>query len=253
MLPIERRNKLMQVLREKGAAKTEELASLLQVSEMTVRRDLAYCEKIGLLQRCHGGAKINRQTILEVAYEQKMTSGIDIKRKIAKAAAALVRPGMTVYLDAGTTTFCIAEELAQLDPLTVITNDLKIALRLLDAPAELIVLGGSVQKRTGSMLGSETIRQLRELRASIAFIGAASIDGQLYTLTPTGEKVALKRSIHSIAQTCYLVSDASKFQKSSLHVIDHLSDFDGIITNAVFSEQEKKMLGKKNRLLSVSG
>lgn len=252
MLPVDRRNKLMELLREQGTAKTEDLAAFLCVSEMTVRRDLEYCQRMGLLKRCHGGAVISRQTISEIAYDQKMATGIDTKRKLAKTAASLVKPGMTVYLDAGTTTFYIAEEIEQIEPLTIITNDLKIALRLLNTRAEIIVLGGTVQKRTGSMLGIETVAQLKHLRASIAFIGAASIDEHLYTLTPTNEKVTLKRSIHEIAQACYLVTDASKFQSTSLHVINHLSVFDGIITDAELTEHEKRMLGKKTSLIIVN-
>lgn len=252
MLPVERRNRLVEALKEQGTAKTEDLAALLGVSEMTVRRDLEYCQRMGLLMRCHGGAIIGRPTISEIAYDQKMTTGIQTKRKLARIAASLVKPGMTVYLDAGTTTYCIAEELAQFDPLTIITNDLKIALRLLDARAEVVVLGGTVQKRTGSMLGGDTLAQMSQLRASIAFIGAASIDGGLHALTPTGEKVALKRGIHRIAQACYLVTDASKFQSGALHVINHLSDFDGIITDAELTEREKRMLGKRTRLMTVS-
>lgn len=252
MIPLERRKKLMEALREKGTVKTEEMAALLGVSEMTVRRDLAYCQRAGLLERCYGGAAASRGTIDEIAYEQKMATGMDVKKMLAKLAASLVRPGMTVYLDAGTTTFCLAQELRAIAPLTVITNDLKIALSLSEAQAEVVVLGGTVQKRTGSMLGLETVAQLRQLRASIAFVGAASIDENLYTLTPTNNKVSLKRSIHEIAQACYLITDASKFQNSSLHVINHLSVFDGIITDAEFTESEKRLLGKKTRLLTVN-
>lgn len=250
MMPLERRNKLMEVLREKVTVKTEELAALLNVSEMTIRRDLAYCQRAGLLERCFGGATASKRTISEIAYDQKMSTGIDVKRMLAKLAAPLVQPGMTVYLDAGTTTFCIAQELKNISPLTFITNDLKIALSLLETQAEVVVLGGTVQKHTGSMLGRETVEQLKNLRASIAFVGAASIDSGLYSLTPTSDKVALKREIHAIAQSCYLVADASKFHSSALHAINHLSSFDGIITDAQLTERDKKSLGKKTRLIT---
>ncbi|MGM9521361.1 MAG: DeoR/GlpR family DNA-binding transcription regulator [Oscillospiraceae bacterium] len=250
MLPVERRSKLLALLQERKTATTEELARLLDVSEMTVRRDLEQCQREGKLQRCHGGATINMRNVVEAAYEQKLGASIEVKRRLAKRAAQFVSPGMTVYLDAGTTTYCLAEELVDIEELTVITNDLKIAQRLLPTPVEVVVLGGRLQKRTGSMLGGETVRQMKGLRATVAFTGAASIDEHFMTYTPTQEKVFLKQEIHRIARTRYLITDASKFHSFALYCVDSLSDYDGVITDAVFSESEKRLLGKKTRLIN---
>lgn len=250
MLPVERRDRLIALLQERKTATTEELAAALEVSVMTVRRDLEFCQKEGRIQRCHGGAVISRKTVLETSFDQKMTAGRERKKALAKLAAELVKPGMTVYLDAGTSTYAIAEELESIEKLTVITNDLKIAIRMLSTTAETVVLGGKVQKRTGSMIGGTTLEQMSNLRASIAFVGAASIDENLATLTPTQEKVALKRSIHKIAQQTYLVVDASKFNSSALYFVDHLMDYDGVITDALLTESERRLLGKKTRLIT---
>lgn len=237
-------------MREKKSATTEELAQLLQVSEMTVRRDLEQCQREGLLQRCHGGATITMRNVVEDAYDKKLEQGMEVKRRIAEKAAELVAPGMTVYLDAGTTTYCLAELLADRENLTVITNDLKIALRLQPTPVEVVVLGGRVQKRTGSMLGGETIRQMNGMRATVAFSGAASVDERFLTYTPTYEKVLLKQEIHRVAQTCYLLVDSSKFHSFALYRVDSLSDYDGVITDAVLSEGERRMLGKQTQWIN---
>lgn len=250
MLPVERRERLLTLLQERKSASTEELAAVLEVSVMTVRRDLELFQKEGRIQRCHGGAVISQRSVQEAPYDQKMTVGRERKAVLAKLAAQLVEPGMTVYLDAGTTTYLLAEELSQIERLTIITNDLKIALRLLSSPADGVVLGGKVQKRTGSMIGGSTIEQMSSLRASIAFVGAASIDEHFATLTPTQEKVALKRSIRSIARKSYLIVDASKFHSSALYFVDHLSDYDGVITDAIFTDSEQRLLGKKTRLIT---
>ncbi len=250
MLPVERRERLISLLQERKTATTEELATALGVSVMTVRRDLELCQKDGRIQRCHGGAVISQKTVLEASYDQKMTAGRERKKVLAQLAARLVEPGMTVYLDAGTTTYSIAEELASIEKLTIITNDLKIALRMLSTSAETVVLGGKVQQRTGSMIGGTTLEQMSGLRASIAFVGAASIDENMATLTPTQEKVALKRSIRRIAQQSYLVADASKFHSSALYFVDNLMDYDGVITDAILSEEERRLLGKKTRLIT---
>lgn len=240
----------MALMEAKETATTEELTHFLKVSEMTVRRDLDYFQRGGKLQRCHGGAALVQRTVGEAAYEQKMAKDMEAKRRLADIAASLVKPGMTVYLDAGTTTYCLAEAIAQMEGLTVITNDLKIALRLLASPAEIVVLGGQVQKGTGSMLGDVALEQLGQLRPAIAFLGSASIDVRLYNLTPTQEKAFLKQAVRSVAQSCYLIADASKFHSSALYAIDSLSVYDGVITDAVLSESEKRLLGKRTRLMT---
>ena len=78
----------------------------------------------------------------------------------------------------------------------------------------------------------------------------ASIDESLTAMTPTQEKVLLKRSIRSIAQKSYLITDASKFHSAALYCVDHLMDYDGVITDAVFTESERRLLGKRTRLIT---
>lgn len=249
MLPLEREQRILEILDAQKTVSTEELSHLLGVSEMTVRRDLERCHREGKLQRCHGGASVVPKTVMETDYGLKIAKRMDVKRELAKAAAALVKPGMTVYLDAGTSTYCLAQEICLIPDLTVITNDLKIALLLQGSEAEVIVLGGKLQKRTGSMLGGSALQQLQSLRATIAFIGAASIDDQLETLTPTEEKVSLKQTIRSISQYCYLIADASKFSSFALYAIAPLSSFDGVITDAAFTEAQKQIIGKKTLII----
>ncbi len=251
MLPVERQNRLIALLRERETATTEELARLLKVSVMTVRRDLEQCQREGRLQRCHGGATIQARNVLEAAYDMKLGQSMEVKRRMAQKAVGFVLPGMTVYLDAGTSTYCLAELLPNLPDLTVITNDLKIATRLLPTPVKVVLLGGQLQKSTGSMLGAETIRQMQGLHAAIAFLGAASIDDQMITCTPTEEKVQLKRQIHRIAHASYLLADASKFHSYALYQVDAVSQYTGLITDAPLTEGERRLLGKSCKLYTV--
>ncbi len=250
MLPVDRREKLLTLLQERRTASTEELALALGVSAMTVRRDLILFQKEGKIQRCHGGAVLTQKNVQEAPYDLKMTASKEQKQILAKLAAKMVAPGSTVYLDAGTTTYLLAEEVTKIKDLTVITNDLKISLLLLSSQVDVILLGGKVQKKTGSMIGSSTLEQMSSLRASIAFVGTASIDDSFANLTPTQDKVALKRSIRDIAQKTYLIADASKFHSSALYFVDRLSDYDGVITDAIFTENEMRMLGKKTQLIT---
>ena len=131
MLAAERMAKIVDIIRSTGAVKVDQLAKTLGVSEMTIRRDLEKCDQNGSLQRCHGGAVLKAYIRPEMDYEEKRLTHQAAKRRIAAACLPLVDEGATVYLDAGTTTFEIAQQIRTIPGLTILTNDLLIAVSLL--------------------------------------------------------------------------------------------------------------------------
>ena len=245
MLAAQRRANIISLVQEKHSVTVEDLAKAFQVSEMTIRRDLAECERYSNIRRCHGGAVLKGELKSEAEYDKKLASNLEPKRRLASYCATLVSPGMSVYLDAGTTTYCIAEALCDVPDLTIVTNDLKIGLLLQKSEANVIMLGGQMQKSTGSMIGNMTLAALKELRVSVAFVGAACISDGYEAFTPTQEKAYLKRAIHTIAETCYLVTDMSKFHCQALYKIDQLSDYAAVITDAAFTETERKKFAQR--------
>lgn len=156
-----------------------------------------------------------------------------------------MQPGDSVYLDAGTTTFEIAKLLGKIPGITVITNDLETALLLSGSEAEVLVVGGIVQKSTGSLLGQTATQAVQGLRASVAFIGAACINNDLDVMTPTMEKAFLKRAAAQCATESYLVVDASKFHRQALYKINHLSDYTGVVTTRDFGAQEQRRMAEE--------
>ena len=247
MLPAERMTKIISLLNGSGSVRVDTLAKKFGVSEMTIRRDLEKCKKLGRIHRCYGGAIFRSEVINELNYDDKLLAHQSEKEKIAEYCAALVKEGSSVYLDAGTTNLAIAEAISGIPNLTVITNDLKIALLLSHCPVELIVIGGTVQTSTFSMLGPLTVSQLERMHVSVAFVGVSSINEEFEVSTPTFEKVFLKRAINNSASEVYLVTDFSKFHKQALHKINSLSDFTAVITTeAEFSEEDKKLMAKKH-------
>ena len=134
MLAEERISKIIEIIKNKGAVRVDELARQLDVSLMTVRRDLEKLKNEGILERCHGGAILKK----EVSYSEKSTLQIDTKIKIAQRCAKMVRRGNTVFLDAGTTTFEIAKLICDIPSITIVTNDIEIARFLIGTNAKLI-------------------------------------------------------------------------------------------------------------------
>lgn len=245
MLATERRRKIIEIIKEQGSVRVEALAKALNVSEMTIRRDLDKCERDGTLMRCFGGAVIQAEELKEVHYKEKSISHHENKKQIATYCATLITSGSTVYLDAGTTTYEIARLIKEVPNLKVVTNDLKIAVLLLESDVELILLGGEVQKSTGSMIGRIAEQEMENMKVEIAFVGVASIDESFDISTPTVEKAFLKRIVVKNALKSYVVADESKFNKKALIRINNLKDYTGVITNKRWCEPEQKKLEEK--------
>ncbi|WMJ88796.1 DeoR/GlpR family DNA-binding transcription regulator [Anaerocolumna sp. MB42-C2] len=248
MLAAERHSKIIQMISETGAVQVEELAKVLDVSLMTIRRDLEKLNQDGIIERCHGGAIIKR----EVSYMEKRTQQIEDKIKIAEKCAGFVKKGDATFLDAGTTTYEIAKRIQNIPGITVITNDLEIARLLLESDVRLMLCGGMVQKSTGSMLGPFANQMMEDIRTEIAFLGAMSIDDQFNVLTPTLNKAVLKRTICKNSRRPYLAADETKFGKQALMRINHLSDYAGVVTNkSLNAEEEAKMKQMKINMILV--
>jgi len=236
---------ILKMVNASGAISISELADILNVSAMTVRRDLAKLDDMGLLERTHGGAVPLHVIHGEEAYDAKVTLNHEAKKRIATTAAKLIKEGSTVYLDAGTTTYEIAQLIKGMNSMTVVTNDLRIACYLLDSDVKLIISGGDVDALTGSTQGFLSEEVLKQLRVDVSFLGASSIDDDFNLLTPSKEKASFKRATLNLAKEAYLVVDESKFHSQALYKIMNASYFTAVITNKQFSEKEKKIIGSK--------
>src|SRR5438067_13919235 len=146
-LTDDRRNRVLELIRQRGFASLPDLAETLAVSESTVRRDLDYLEEIGVAQRTHGGVFYTGPSPKLAHFDQRQSMNWDKKRQIAAAAARLIDDNDTILLDGGSTTY----ELAQLlvgRPLQVVTNSLPVANLFTSSDAALVILGGYVHSRT---------------------------------------------------------------------------------------------------------
>lgn len=245
MLAEERYTRVIAILRERGFAKVEELAKHLDVSDMTIRRDLEKCQEAGLLQRCHGGAILVGVNQKEVSFEDKSSKNSEVKKQIAQSCTGFVVEGMSVFLDAGTTTFEIAQKLRAIPRLTVVTNDIRISYALLGSGLKLLLLGGCVQKSTGSVIGQLAEQMIQQLSFDVAFLGANAINEQFEVMTPTIDKVFYKRSVLKNSASSYLAVDHSKFYRRALHRINCLSEYSGVVTDRCFNAEEQELIGRK--------
>ena len=142
MLAIERHNRILEMLKENGSAAVSVLSEVLGVTEETVRRDLEKMEKNGELIRTHGGAVSVDQTTAELSYNRRFKAYTAEKVRIAKEASRHINPFDTVFIDASTTAYYLANEIKNIKNLTVITNSLKVISLLSDSGVRVVSVGG---------------------------------------------------------------------------------------------------------------
>lgn len=244
MLQAERRKYIIQHVKKNGKVVVEEIAQELNISPMTIRRDLKYLEDKQLIKRTHGGAVPHDTLVKEIPYQQKTQKNIEEKKRIADYASTFIEEGFTIILDAGTTNMEIAKKITEMNNIKVITTDLIIGAFLSEFPAITVYCtGGVVQSVTRACAGGEAKAFLEKICADVAFIGASSIDVKKGVTSPTFEKAQLKRQMIQSAEQAILVTDHEKFGKKSMAKICALNELDLIITDeSVDKEMIEKIL-----------
>lgn len=232
MKQLNRKNHILEKLNIQKKVEVETLANELNVSEMTVRRDLEKLENNGELVRTFGGA-VPVQTISnEIAYQDKKVKNVIQKRMIAEKAVKRIQDGHIIFLDSGTTTIEIAKMVINLDiTLTVITNDISIANVLMDSTIDVIMLGGHLQNSTGSVLGTLTFDLINKFNADLFFLGAHAVDEEYGITAPSIEKAQVKIAMMKSSREIILVTDKSKFANKALFKVCELDELDEIITD----------------------
>lgn len=231
MLPIERKQRILSRIMQDGKIEIESLAEELNVSGMTIRRDLAVLEQEGRVVRTHGGAVAPDSLISEVPYQNKVTKNTAEKKSIAERAVEMIPGDSTVFLDSGTTTLEIAKKIKLRKDLVIITNDIKISLELLDSPSKVICTGGDLQRGIGSFLGPHVLHLLQNIRVDTLFLGAHAVNEESGITAPTLEKALVKKMMVQSARHTWVVADSSKFNKQSFAKVCALDAVTGIITD----------------------
>lgn len=249
MNPKQRRSQIKQFLDTNGKADIDQLAESLDVSHMTIRRDLTQLEAENQVIRTHGGAILQKSLIKETPYARKEVEELQAKKAIAQEAVALIEKNATILIDSGTTTLELVRLLKDRDDLTVITNDIKIASELISAKPKCIVTGGEVQPEVGTLYGAHAQELLRTIHVDLFILGAHAVDKNAGVTAPTLEKARIKQLMMEAAEKTWLISDSRKFnEKAFAHVCD-LGLLEGIITDARLSENEAETYHEKIQLV----
>jgi DeoR family transcriptional regulator, aga operon transcriptional repressor len=234
MLAEERRQRVREIIEEKGKITVEDIVGRFHVSAVTARSDLDVLAKRREVMRSHGGAVRQLNTVVDYPLRFKESIHHAEKVRIGQAAGQLLQPNQSIILDSGTTTIQIARQIksACIHPLTVITNALNIAYELAETDGlTLIVIGGLLRPASSSMVGPQAERMLQDLHADHLFLGVDGLDPEVGYCTPDILEAQLNALMIRISNEVTVVADASKFGRRSLSLIGPIECARRIITD----------------------
>lgn len=228
---VERRSDILELLQNTSSQRVEFLAKYFGVSSVTIRSDLNALEQQGYITRSHGFAVLNSRLIVELSISDKRNSYPELKQRIGKIAASLLKEGDRIILDSGTTTKAIVSHLGQLS-LTVLTNGLDVAMELVSCPnVEVRMTGGVLRKNAMSFSGVMADNNLRQYRFDKVFLGVDGFDLQKGITTFNEQEAHLNRLMCQSADQIIVVADSSKFGQYSDFVICPAESIDVLITD----------------------
>lgn len=235
MLTSQRRALISTRLASDGQIIAGELAEELNLSEDTIRRDLRDMAADGLLKRVHGGALPITPPLPDL--EARQTISADVKKRLGRKAAELVRTGQLVFIDGGTTNAEIVRALPREMTLTIATHSPVIATLLEKHRAEVILIGGSLYKHSMVATGAAALAAIGTLRPDIFFLGATAIHPVHGLSTGNYEEAAVKRAILSQSAETIALMTEEKFDAVSPHWIMGVEETAGLIVPAGMAQE----------------
>lgn len=233
VLPALRQNRLIRVLQERGQATVNELVALFDVSRDTIRRDLDSLERRGLLVRTHGGAVYNDRLVrLDTTLGSRMDEHVDAKRRIAIAAARLIRDGETLILNGGSSVYHFAAALGDHHNLTIVTNNLRVPPAIPDPSVQAIhLLGGTYWPNFQVTVGPIGFGPLAGIHVDTAVLGCTGVSATGVSMTKLDEATHTA-SMMGIAKRTIVLADLSKFNVNVFANVCTLDRVHHLVTDA---------------------
>ena len=238
-----RRKKIVELLETQGAVTNDELMSIFQISIETVRRDLGYLEKYGLLERVYGGAVKKKFMRVEPDYVNRENENAQEKRQIAKCAVDFIEADESIFFDIGTTVLAIAQNVGD-KKFKAFTNALRTAIVLSEKEVEVTLTGGSVRKGENCVSGSIAEDTMSRFNLDTAFIGAGGIDENGITDFIAQEAFFRKKVVDN-ARKVIVVADYSKFGVRASCNVCLIEDIDVLITDGKAPRDFLRKIQKK--------
>lgn len=251
--PMKRHQTILEKLAKEKHLEVLDLCDILNVSAVTIRKDLRLLEKKGLLFRTHGGASLENPYINERAIVEKEKISVDEKNGIAQCAARLIDENDSIMIASGTTVQALSKFIKPKNKLTVITSSLYVVMQLInDKNIEILQLGGYVRHSSGSVIGSYAEYILGNISCSKLFIGVDGIHLDYGLSTTNLEEAQLNRKMLASAQKIIVLADSSKIGKKSFAKICDFDQIHELITDNGISAIIKKKIEKNGIKVTIA-
>ncbi|WP_225804859.1 DeoR/GlpR family DNA-binding transcription regulator [Streptomyces sp. NK15101] len=244
LLAEQRRALILDEVRRRGGVRVNELTRRLNVSDMTIRRDLDALARQGMVAKVHGGAvPVVEASTHEPGFEAKSVLEPSAKDEIARTAAALVSPGTAIALSGGTTTYALARHLLDVPDLTVVTNSVRVADVFHEAQqtggggearrgAATVVLTGGVRTPSDALVGPVADRAVRSLHFDLLFLGVHGVSVEAGLSTPNLAEAETNRCLMRSARRVVVVADHTKWGTVGLSSFAALDEVDTWVTDS---------------------
>ncbi|WP_047417390.1 DeoR/GlpR family DNA-binding transcription regulator [Cellulophaga sp. Hel_I_12] len=243
---MKRHQIILEKLAKKKHLEVSELGDLLNVSTVTIRKDLRLLEEKGLLFRTHGGASLDNPYINEKAIGEKEKISVEEKNGIAQRAAQMIDENDSIMIASGTTVQAFSKFIKPKNKLTVITSSLYVVLHLIqNKNIEILQLGGYIRHSSGSVIGSYAEHILGNISCSKLFLGVDGFDLDYGLSTTNLEEAQLNKKMLHAVQKIIVLADSSKFGKKSFAKICDMDQVHELITDKGISPEIKRKIEEK--------
>lgn len=237
---IERQDEILKLVNTEKKVLVTKLANLFAVSNVTIREDLNYLTRKGLMQRCHGGA-IFLSNLAKVLNAYKDITRDSDNNKFALAAVNLINNGDSIILDSSITSEDIAHNLLKHQKLTVLTNSLKVAIKLaVIDDIEIMITGGKLRKKSKSLFGRLAENTLQKYHFDKVILHVDYFDLSVGISTDFAEKALLEELMCKISSEIIIICKSLNIGKSSCYVTPNIKKVSTIITDGNIKENKKK-------------
>ena len=243
-----RTNYILNRLSIDGFANIKDLSKKLEVSEMTIRRDLRELSKENIVTLIPGGAVLKRNSPVDKDEEKYLIQTaeslmLEEKIKISRKAASLVEPNDIIVIDTGSTTENLPKFIPENLPLTVICYTLNILFNVYENKNwKLVFPGGYFHNNTLMFESPEGIEVIKRIRANKAFISAAGVSEKLGVTCATSYEKETKQAVIESSDLKILMVDSTKFGKIKISHFADLTDFDVVITDSGISKEREEII-----------
>lgn len=255
MLVTERRERILAFVRARGTAALPDLARSLDVSEMTVRRDVNQLADEGLVEKVRGGVRVFADATVRQAPVLTLSAE---RQAIAAAAAGLVQPGMSIGITGGATALAAAQAVTGIPDLTIVTNSVPVADMFTppersDAPyTQTVVLTGGVRTPSQSLVGSVAVRALEQLHCDIVFLDVHGLDIHAGMTTMNLLEAETHRAFMASARQVVALADHTRWKVVGLTTISDLSDIDVLIADDGLDQDAQALLSSHVGRLEIA-